>query len=73
MSHATYPGRLGLNLTFCLGRIDRDTEDQTEVGGYPVKKGTQVMIPVYSIHRDPEHWTDPETFDPERSVAVGGD
>ena len=38
-----------------------------ELGGYPIKKGTQVIIPLYAIHRDPKYWPDPETYDPERS------
>ncbi|KAJ7381555.1 Thromboxane-A synthase [Desmophyllum pertusum] len=29
-------------------------------------EGTAVMVPVYHLHRDPEYWPDPNTFDPDR-------
>lgn len=37
-----------------------------------IEKGTSLLIPVYSIHRDPEHYTDPDKFNPERFDPENG-
>lgn len=31
-----------------------------------IKKGQQLVIPVHSLHNDPEYYPDPGVFDPER-------
>ena len=31
-----------------------------------LEKGTDVTIPIFLLHRNPEHWSDPDKFDPER-------
>jgi len=31
-----------------------------------IKKGTPIIIPLFSIHRDPEYFPDPMKYDPER-------
>ncbi|MEO0565561.1 MAG: cytochrome P450, partial [Chloroflexota bacterium] len=36
------------------------------VGGYPVPAGSNVIVPLYALHRHPDFWPDPETFDPTR-------
>ncbi|KAL7036971.1 hypothetical protein ACKWTF_009021 [Chironomus riparius] len=39
---------------------------------YQMKKGDVAMIPIYSIHRDPDHFPHPESFEPERFDASNG-
>lgn len=38
----------------------------TQFGPHTVKAGTQVLIPVYAIHRHRKYWADPDQFDPTR-------
>lgn len=37
------------------------------VNGVSLPNGATLEIPAIFLHRDPEHWPDPEKFDPERS------
>jgi len=34
--------------------------------GCVIPTGTSVLIPIYSIHRHPGYWKNPDTFDPDR-------
>ncbi|XP_070209342.1 cytochrome P450 3A5-like isoform X2 [Littorina saxatilis] len=46
--------------------IDREIDEDVELGEFKLKKGWRMVVPCYSIHRDPEYWTDPLKYDPER-------
>ncbi len=46
--------------------IPRSVEGDDTIGDLSVKKGTTVLISPYVVHRHPDFWDDPETFDPER-------
>ena len=35
-----------------------------------MKKGQSVIIPIWSIHRDPQYWINPEIFDPSRFLKI---
>ncbi|XP_067135813.1 cytochrome P450 3A9-like [Centruroides vittatus] len=37
--------------------------------GITIKKGTIVIIPVYSLNHDPNYFPDPDKFDPERFLS----
>ncbi|XP_039300859.1 cytochrome P450 3A19-like [Nilaparvata lugens] len=34
--------------------------------GFLIRKGTQVMIPVYALQKDPKYFPQPDKFEPER-------
>ncbi|XP_042862277.1 probable cytochrome P450 6a13 isoform X2 [Penaeus japonicus] len=55
--------------------IERICTKQYTIGGTSVtlERGQPVIIPVWNVHRDPRHWTDPLTFKPERFVGRAKD
>ncbi|GAA2678797.1 cytochrome P450 [Nonomuraea recticatena] len=46
--------------------IPRQTVADTEIGGVPIKAGSQVLVSPYTTHRLEEFWQRPLVFDPER-------
>lgn len=46
--------------------LSRRTIEPDVLGGYPVAAGTNVLLPLYLLHRHPRFWRDPESFRPER-------
>jgi len=46
--------------------LSRRTIEADVLGGYPVAPGTNVLLPLYLLHRHPRFWKDPESFEPAR-------
>lgn len=46
--------------------IGRQNIDSDVIGGHFIAAGTNVILPVYCIHRSPELWENPDDFIPER-------
>jgi enediyne biosynthesis protein E7 len=46
--------------------LSRRTIEADVLGGYPIAAGTNVLLPLYLLHRHPQFWQEPEKFSPER-------
>jgi cytochrome P450 len=46
--------------------IGREALEDCEIGGYRIRKGSQISLVQWVVHRDPRWFDDPETFRPER-------
>ncbi|XP_071498195.1 steroid 17-alpha-hydroxylase/17,20 lyase-like [Diadema antillarum] len=52
--------------------IPHAAAQDTEINGYFIPKGTQVMANFWSVHHNPEAWDQPEEFLPERFLNDQG-
>ncbi|KAI8146548.1 cytochrome P450 [Fennellomyces sp. T-0311] len=55
-----------------VSTIARVATSDTELAGVFIPKGTRVGLDIYELHRNPQVWKNPDTFDPER-FAPGGE
>uniref|UniRef100_A0A8C6IB06 unspecific monooxygenase n=1 Tax=Mus spicilegus TaxID=10103 RepID=A0A8C6IB06_MUSSI len=55
-----------LRLYPIANRLERVCKKDVELNGVYIPKGSTVMIPSYALHHDPQHWPEPEEFQPER-------
>ncbi|KAI3352385.1 hypothetical protein L3Q82_005351 [Scortum barcoo] len=52
--------------------IPHMASETTEFRGYTIPKGTVVVPNLWSVHRDPTVWDDPDTFNPTRFLDKEG-
>ena len=48
--------------------LPRECRENCEIAGYNIPVKTKVIINLWKIARDPDCWTDPESFIPERFI-----
>ena len=51
-------------------QTSRHCSETAHIGSVVIPKGAEVTIPIWHIHHNAEHWSDPEKFDPERCRKV---
>ncbi|XP_047442835.1 steroid 17-alpha-hydroxylase/17,20 lyase [Mugil cephalus] len=44
----------------------------SSIGGHPVCHGTRVLVNLWSVHHDPQHWDKPDLFNPGRFLDDQG-
>ncbi|HET7756987.1 MAG TPA: cytochrome P450 [Steroidobacteraceae bacterium] len=49
--------------------LSRRTIEADVLGGFTVPPGTNVLLPLYLLHRHPRFWQEPERFCPERFAS----
>ncbi|KAL1293711.1 dimethylnonatriene synthase [Arachis hypogaea] len=49
--------------------VPRKAREDIKIDGYDIPKGTQVLIHVWTVGRDPEIWDNPTEFQPERFLG----
>ncbi len=49
--------------------LSRRTIEPDVLSGYEIPGGTNVLLPLYLLHRHPRYWHDPDAFIPERFAS----
>ncbi|OVA18588.1 Cytochrome P450 [Macleaya cordata] len=53
--------------------LERDTKEDCEVGGFQLQGGTRLLVNIWKLQRDPNVWSDPTEFRPERFLSENAD
>ncbi|TDG99440.1 hypothetical protein EPR50_G00193420 [Perca flavescens] len=52
--------------------IPHTARTDSSIGGHAVRRGTRVLVNMWSIHHDPQHWDKPDLFNPDRFLDDRG-
>lgn len=55
-----------LRLYGAATRFNRECQSDIKIKDTFIPKGTDISVPSFALHRNPEFWPDPDKFDPER-------
>ncbi|CAG2103500.1 unnamed protein product, partial [Medioppia subpectinata] len=55
-----------MRLNCSVSRVDRMLTKDMYLEGIYLPKGTSIVIPIWALHLDPDHFADPDEFKPER-------
>ncbi|XP_056017485.1 cytochrome P450 3A6-like [Ostrea edulis] len=47
-------------------RLNRKSKTEMDIAGYKIPKDIFLSFSIYAVHRDPDYWPDPDTYNPER-------
>ena len=53
--------------------LPRQLVKDMEMEGYRLKRGSIVLTSIFALHRNPDYWPNPETFDPDRFNNTNAD
>ncbi|XP_043693239.1 cytochrome P450 CYP82D47-like [Telopea speciosissima] len=50
--------------------LPRQAMEDCQLGGYHVPKGTRLLVNIWKLHRNPNVWSDPDEFRPQRFLTT---